>query len=214
MATFSPRLQLKRNDGSDPFLRQDFVDNWNKIDDAPGVYPCTSTSRPNWGAAQAGRRIIETNTRAEYLWTGSAWQPILGAPSAWLFGASPGTWLSANSGSLYTLGTLTTSRPGSLLIEADMVVGSIDVAPQVVTGTIYLNGAVVTNAVSGFKQWTGANNNSSYNVYDTMNAKAMKAVGAGTHTVGIRIAVSDLSTAAVRAYRLGASVTLINETDR
>lgn len=79
MTTPSPRLKLKVPAQSDRFSTQDLIDNWNLLDAAPGLHICTSTTRPSdWGAAQAGRLIYETNTRLEWGWTGSAWVRVTG----------------------------------------------------------------------------------------------------------------------------------------
>lgn len=65
MSSQSPHLGLKVPDGSDPFLRQDFVDNYGILDGAPGVFLCTSTTHPTtWGDNQVGRLICETDTGA------------------------------------------------------------------------------------------------------------------------------------------------------
>lgn len=73
MSSLSTRLALKRPDGTDPFLRLDFVNNWNKLDQYPGTFVCTSGTRPSWGDAQIGMNIYETDTKREYRWTGADW---------------------------------------------------------------------------------------------------------------------------------------------
>ena len=214
MSTFTPRLQLKRNDGSDPFKRQDFTDNWNKLDAAPGVTPCTSTSRPAWGAAQAGRAILETDTRCEYVWSGTAWLPILTATSAWVLGVNPSATIAKGAQVTYTLGTITTSRPGTLLVDLTGIMACLDTTQQQVSLIPYVNNAAINNQSQGLIQWTGSNNNGSYNDYRTTNCKGWKAVAPGTHTIQARVAVGTLSTLSIIAYRLSASITLINENSR
>lgn len=215
MSTFTPRLQLKRNDGSDPFKRQDFVDNWNKMDAAPGVHVCTSTSRPTWGSAQAGRTILETNTRAMYEWSGTAWLPILTAPSGWTLGIAPGAYLAPDTQAVYTLGTITTTRPGTLMVDLSAVMACIDTTQQSTTIVPQVDGVIAAGGGStGFKQWTGSNNNGGYNVYDTMNSKGSRAVAAGNHTIQARIYNHGLSSLSVLAYRVMANVILVNETSR
>lgn len=214
MSTYTPRLQLKRNDGSDPFKRQDFVDNWNKLDAAPGITPCTSTSRPSWGASQAGRVILETDTRCEYEWSGTAWLPILTATSGWSLGTQPNVTQARNTSATYSLGTITTSRPGTLLMDLDAVCACIDTTQQSVAASIWVNGAPASTLYVGFGQWTGANNNGSYNDYRTIGSKAWKAVPAGTHTIQARVQVLNLSTLSVLVYRLGSNIVLINEASR
>lgn len=74
MPTPSPKMGLALPGLSDQFSTADIKANWEKIDAAPGTHICTSSSRPTWTAAQAGRKIFETDTRLEWFWTGSEWQ--------------------------------------------------------------------------------------------------------------------------------------------
>ena len=67
------KLGLPQWNQNDPFLRTEFNTVMQTLDAAPGVYSCTSASRPSWGAGQAGRLIYETDTKNSYAWTGSAW---------------------------------------------------------------------------------------------------------------------------------------------
>lgn len=58
---------------SDRFRIQDYTDNWNLLDSFPGVFVCTSGTRPgDWGAPQTGLIIFETDTTLLWYWTGSA----------------------------------------------------------------------------------------------------------------------------------------------
>jgi hypothetical protein len=66
-------LGLKLNAQSDPFALADFVSNWGILDASPGVFVCTSVSRPTWGAAQAGRLIFMTDLKQVSYWDGSNW---------------------------------------------------------------------------------------------------------------------------------------------
>lgn len=76
MTTPSPKLQLALPTQTDPFSTADVRENWEKIDAAPGTYICTSTTRPALTAAQAGRKIYETNTGLEWVWNGTAWRRL------------------------------------------------------------------------------------------------------------------------------------------
>jgi hypothetical protein len=67
------RLKLKKPAGSDDFKRIDINANWDILEAAPGLFICTSTTRPTWLAAQAGMTIIETDTKRIYEWDGAAW---------------------------------------------------------------------------------------------------------------------------------------------
>jgi Chaperone of endosialidase len=76
MSTFTARLRIKRPDGTDPFLRQDFVDNYNLLDRYPGAFICTNATRPSdWGVGQSGLDIKETDTGYTYRWSGTDWIP-------------------------------------------------------------------------------------------------------------------------------------------
>lgn len=73
----------------DPFSTADIKGNWEKIDAAPGSHICTSSTRPVWTAAQAGRKIIETNTQLEWMWTGTEFVRLTGSG---LLRRSDGSW--------------------------------------------------------------------------------------------------------------------------
>lgn len=71
MPTPSERLLLAVPSTSDAFVTADIADNWGKIDAAPGQTICTSSGRPDWGAAQAGMTIFETDSGLEWRWNGT-----------------------------------------------------------------------------------------------------------------------------------------------
>lgn len=73
MPTPTARLGLLKPSTSDQFVTADIASNYQKIDDTPGYYICTSTTRPTtWGTAHAGMLIVETNTGLVWRWTGTA----------------------------------------------------------------------------------------------------------------------------------------------
>ena len=73
MPSFTDRLQLIRHTLADTFRVADYEDNWNRIDQFPGVFVCTSTTRPtDWGARQDGQFIFETDTNLLWTWDGDA----------------------------------------------------------------------------------------------------------------------------------------------
>lgn len=74
MPTPSPHLGLLVPARSDPFVTADIATNWDTIDAAPGDFICTSTTRPGWGAGQAGMSIYETDSGLEWRWNGSAFK--------------------------------------------------------------------------------------------------------------------------------------------
>ena len=76
MPTLTPRQKLIRPSVNDPFSTADIAANWNTLDRSPGIYPCTSTSRPSFDQAQRGRHIYETDTDLMWAWTGTAWSRV------------------------------------------------------------------------------------------------------------------------------------------
>ena len=100
MPTPSPKMGLALPSQTDPFSTADVRANWEKIDAAPGVHICLSTTRPAWGAGQAGRKIYETNTGLEYVWNGTAFdrpvgsaEPPTGSVTAYAGSDVPAGWL-------------------------------------------------------------------------------------------------------------------------
>ncbi len=214
MSTLTPRLQLKRPDGSDPFLRADIIDALNKLDATPGHHICTSTSRPNWGVAQAGRAIRETDTRTEWEWSGTAWLPLLTATSGWLLGASPNTFQAGGSTVTHSLGSITTTRPGTLLLNIATAASCLDTAHSYYSATALVGGVPVGDTYGiGYVQWTGSNNNGSNYDVRTLHTTAYRAVMPGTHSIGLRTVVSS-GGLSVSTMRIAASITLINDTSR
>lgn len=78
MTTPSPRMGLALPSQADRFNTADIRSNWEKLDEAPGSFICTSTTRPSWTVAQTGRKIFETNTGLEWVWTGTTWLRLTG----------------------------------------------------------------------------------------------------------------------------------------
>jgi hypothetical protein len=79
MPTPSTRLALNIFSTADTFSTAQYDANWSLLDNYPGIYICTSTTRPTWGANQNGMRIHETDTGLSWVWNGSAFSR--GSPS-------------------------------------------------------------------------------------------------------------------------------------
>ncbi len=74
MPSNSARLGLIKWTTADDFRNADLVANWNKLDAFPGIFICTSITRPsNWALAQEGNTIYEIDTSLYWTWTGSSW---------------------------------------------------------------------------------------------------------------------------------------------
>lgn len=195
MSTLTPRMKLIRNDGQDPFKRQDFIDNWNKIDAAPGVHICTSTSRPTWGQAEAGRQIQETDTKRQVLWTGTSWQDPLNVPPAWFLSVDIDKELSKGVDRTFTIGTFTTSRPLNSTIIMNVRVGAMPRQAQYLRGYIYIDDKQRTLSTGWVDQvqWPNAQLDSDARDWRILNMFAPANVDPGTHKVELRCKVGNLS---------------------
>jgi hypothetical protein len=180
MSSFTNRLKLKTWVGGDPFLRQDFDDNWDKLDAAPGVFVCDSHSLPSWDSASAGRQIYQTDTRRTLFWTGSAWVEDLVAPSAWVLNHATTHVLGKSTTVSAALGSIVTSRPGTLLINATARM-------EILTDMQAINAYLTVNGVTA-----SASATNTYNKWDTVNVyqdirtipiQGQLAVAAGTHAI-------------------------------
>lgn len=160
----TPTLGLRTNIGTDPFLRDDFVFNWGRLDDAPGVTHGSAADRSalTWGTDQAGRLFLQEETRQLFQWTGSAWVDVLQPGES--FGAtiaSPalGTPAAGASGT-YSFPAVTLLRPGRIVGTMSLVwqcpqnqmfyseflpyVDGASMAPMAAVGRLALVGAATT----------------------------------------------------------------------
>ena len=109
MAGSTTRLDLNTFDGGDPFSETPFNQNWSKLDEAPGVHVCTSSTRPaypDWDTAQIGRLIFETDTKRLYEYIGSSNYSLIadGAmPTPQTAYSSADTAISSTNGAIPTL---------------------------------------------------------------------------------------------------------------
>lgn len=86
MPSPSTHLGINVFASGDSFNLNQFNSNWDVVDEVPGIFICTSTTRPGnagglgsnssfpgaWGSAQAGMKIYETDTGLTWRWTGGA----------------------------------------------------------------------------------------------------------------------------------------------
>lgn len=106
MATQTTFLKLISPTVQDGFSTADIAENWGKIDQAPGVHICTSTSRPTFTLGQAGRVIYETDTDLMWAWTGTGWSRI--APKGLLSRADGSKAVGVRSSDFQTTSTTPT----------------------------------------------------------------------------------------------------------
>jgi hypothetical protein len=116
VATPTKNLKLMSPTTSSQFSTADIAGNWGKIDAAPGVFICTSTSRPTLVANQAGRKIYETDTDLDWTWTGTLWRRT--APKGLLKTTSGGNALAQRTTDFQT----TSTTPTLVLAVSNVVV--------------------------------------------------------------------------------------------
>ena len=221
MSTTSQRMELKIPDGSDPFLRTDHVQNLTTLDKYPGNWICTSTTRPTWGAGQAGMCITETDTRRTLLWSGTTWREMLYGPAVWWGHVRPNISINKATTVTYTIGTFTVNRPGSLFVfltsESSLPNGgsigatakpTVDGANTNFEESTNGNGDFVgttfpLNSTFGTNRWT-----------QTVTGQGIRNISAGTHSIGIRYSSTQTGSAQTRLVSARASAWFVNATDR
>ena len=198
MSTLTPRYGLKRPDDTDPFLTQDFVDNYNKLDAAPGAHICTSTTRPTWGSAQAGRTVFLTDYKCFQYWDGSAWQNERAATGLFAGGAVFDATLSKNAVVTYNLLNFTTPRPASVAVFMSMTVSCDARFVQDVYGRIvYDGGDVLLGNYSDAMRFAGKSDDTSADTKNTMTMLGVVNVSAGAHTLGGKLTIGTHNTSVI-----------------
>jgi hypothetical protein len=193
VATYSTVLGLKLNDASDPFQLSDFIANWQVLDASPGTFICTSTSRPSWGTAQAGRMIFMKDLKQTSYWDGASWNDLRNAAPMFAGGFFLNAACNPGSTGTFNLLTLTTPRPSSLAIWASATYtcdnDDFQSAQQAITfdGTPSLMGSFQEAVRPAGDDHGGGTQIPSSAASMTM----IPAVTAGQHQVGLRVQVSN-----------------------
>jgi hypothetical protein len=219
MSTTSQRMGLKIPDGSDPFLRTDFVQNYNTLDSYPGVRICTSTTRPSWGAGQAGMLILETDTRRNMMWTGTTWREMLYGPAVWWGSTRPQVTAGANTILTYTVGTFTVNRPGTILGLLTTEIGLSCRGLNACNVRCMLDGvdANVDTGNGGEFIASALPNTSTFGTgksVQTVPSMGIRNISAGTHSIGLRVQTSTSNVADLKLTSVRAMAVFVNGTDR
>lgn len=201
MATYSTYLGLKLNSATDPFLLSDFIGNWTLLDGSPGVYICTSSSRPSWTAAQAGRLIFMTDYKALSYWSGTAWQDCRDAAPVFASGVYLNANIAHNTSSSRTVINLTCSRACSLAIAVTGTYLCDANYSQDVYQRVLVDGAGSTaNQLGGYREQlrfvrdTTAPGNAGM---CATSFQVVSGIAPGAHTIGLGIDVGNTSSVAV-----------------
>lgn len=219
MSTTSQRMGLKIPDGSDPFLRTDFVQNFDTLDQYTGDWICTSTTRPVWGSSQTGMKILETDTRRTMVWTGTTFREMLYAPAVWTGHLRPNITMAHGTTVDYTIGTFTVTRPGTIF---GWLSTEISMPTRGAGGGNYrclIDGAEANLDSPGAGEFVYTNwpNNSTFgteNWVTTAPSLGIRNISAGTHSIGIRAVMSSAGNVLVKLTSIRAVAMLVNGTDR
>lgn len=226
MSTSSQHLNLTVPDESDPFLRTDFVNNYNKLDQYPGRYICTSTTRPAWGTAQTGMWIVQTDTRSELQWSGTSWNEPQAIPPAWYTSISPSAQFAGIQTITYTLATVNVRRPGSIVALFTMNgkcmnpyahAAALNLFPLIdnaYVGNYPVNGDGYTSGGPDYSQWPLITADPElWNDYRVIPTMGMKSVGVGTHTIGLHVQTGPDANGLTAVNNIRMIAFLVNSSD-
>lgn len=219
MSTLSQHMGIKIPDGSDPFLRTDFVQNYNTLDKYPGNWICTSSTRPKWGAGQAGMCITETDTCRTLLWTGTTWREKLYGPGVWFGSTRPQVMLGKGTSVTYIVGTFTVNRPGSLFGISTTELALPTRGYTGATTRMMLDGmdANFDGPLNGEYGGTDFPNTSTFGTgrwNQTVPSIGVRNISAGTHSIGIRVTTMPGTNTTLRIVSVRAMAMFVNATDR
>lgn len=197
MATFSQYLGLKLNSATDPFLLSDFVGNWTVLDGAPGVFICTSSTRPAWTASQAGRLIFMTDWEALSFWNGTAWLDCRDAVPVFAAGTLLNTPVAHNTSASFTVISLTLPRTCSLVIALTGTYQCPSGSYQDVWQRVLVDGVGSTaNQLGGFREqlrFAPTIGTAATAGMCATSFQVVPGVTAGSHTVGLGMDVGGSS---------------------
>jgi len=192
VATFSTVLGLKLNAESDPFALADFIQNWGILDASPGIFICTSTSRPSWSTAQAGRLIFMTDQKCLSFWNGSSWNDLRDSAPVFAGGAFINSHVNPGSTAAFNVLTLTTPRTSALAI---ILTGAYTCANNVTqAGSQWIMFDGVQQQMGGFQETmrfpgTPGDSGSSLGI-EAVSLAVIPSIAPGQHTIGLQVQVS------------------------
>lgn len=192
MATYTPRLGLKRPEPTDPFLTQDFFDNYNTLDSAPGLHVCTSSTMPTWGAAEAGRGIYMTDHKYMMFWNGTSWdEPVQSVPGM-ANSLMTDVELSRNTTTVFNIATYNISRPARLHLIFGVQFAIVSNRRQWMRVRPVINGVDAQAGHTNVWRHSGHSNLGNYWTYNAIPALGTVAnQPAGSVTVGVKIMVGS-----------------------
>ena len=120
MPTPSTHLGINIVSGGENFSTAIYNANWNLLDQYPGIFLCTSSTRPtSWGGNQIGMVIFESDSRLYWQWNGSSFirfklKGLLGTTRQTAPVSTASTWTPGGSTGLVTVvSQITIIPPGN-----------------------------------------------------------------------------------------------------
>lgn len=196
MAQFTTKLGLKSPDGTDPFQRQDFVDNYAKLDASPGVYICDSNTRPStWTSSQAGRQIYVTDWKQFQMWTGTTFINERTAVPCFAGGAVFDASVGKQTTATYTLSTVNTPRPCTLAIIMNITMSVPSESSQFASMRINFDGTdLLMGNYSDAVRFIGNANDPSSDNQQTISALAVVSAAVGSHSIRGKVTTGNWNT--------------------
>lgn len=120
MPTYTPRLKLIRRILGEPFLLQDYSDNWAKIDASPGTLVIDDAGDlPNdWTSAETGNQVIAVDTGLRWWWNGTDF--VRSGPLGLLDSEASTTPINTTSTSLVNALSVSVDVPGGRKVEVSV----------------------------------------------------------------------------------------------
>lgn len=208
MSDRNNRLKLWKWVGTDPFLRSQFNDNWDQLIANPGYYPCTSTTRPAWAAAQSGMIIAETDTRRLLQWTGTQFVPFNQYTTSFRGGIRPNLSLGKNAQTTQTVLSVTVPRACTINVisACRWSCGADDIQSTYFWN--YIDGTSA-DTFGGWVLFGATGSSTASNENTTATVVGSRAVSAGTHTIQIHAVIGTGSRPVV--FQQASSLVFLSE---
>jgi len=194
MATYSTVLGLKLSGESDPFLLSDFIQNWQLLDSSPGIFICTSATRPSWGANQDGRLIFMTDLKQLSYWESVfGWHDLRDSSPVYAGGSYLNVACNPGSSGVFNILTFTTPRPSALAVWLSGTYNYPNNKTQDGWQSVTFDG--VQQTIGSYREQVRFAGNAA----DAGNAAGVNAtslavipsVSAGQHRIGVQVDVSS-----------------------
>lgn len=191
----TPRLGLRTWDGSDPFLREDFNFNFDTLDANPGIYICTSTTRPSgWTGSDLGRLIYERDTGRLLSWNNPGWISPEDAPYARTASVAPNENLGRNGKKTYTLRSITVRRPSTIIMIGIARIGIDAGRTQNVWIDPWINGSDASVGPGAFIRQVDNGTSNTLQTSFQVPVLGARSVEPGDYNLQARVTVGDYTT--------------------